>query len=92
MEKSGPIRQKVVLERRLDNFLVSDYFQDYIKYTNVILAVNTDYSAVTLKLSEIGSVSKDQPYWKFSKSLLSDSDLVKSTRSKINEVFEENNI
>ena len=38
-------------QRRLDHFLISDNLQDLVKYVNIIPSVQSDHSALKLKLS-----------------------------------------
>ena len=51
-EKRFTWRQKNPLkQRRLDHFLISDNLQDLVEYVNIILSVQSNHSALKLKLS-----------------------------------------
>ena len=62
-------------------WLVSNLFQDYCKETEIIPAIRTDHSAITLTLENFSS-PKGKGYWKFNNSFLKDDEFVQAVRDK----------
>ena len=71
-----------LLKRRLDYWLVSDSVQDFISKTDIIPAIKSNHSAITLSLNGF----KDRPfgpsYWKFNSSLVNDEEYVNLITSR----------
>ena len=61
---------------RLDYWLISNSLQDFVKSTNIILAIKTDHTAIDLVLSDIGKEAKGPGFWKFNCSLLNDDNYI----------------
>lgn len=69
-QKSPPIHS------RLDLLLISDFLQDYCNEVDILPAVRSDHSSVTLKLYNIDMV-KGPGLWKLNNSYLKDEQYVK---------------
>ena len=68
-EKRFTWRQKNPFkQRRLDHFLISDNLQDLVEYVNIIPSVQSDHSALKLKLSLLSERERGQSHWKFNNS------------------------
>jgi exonuclease III len=61
-----------LIQSRLDYWFASDALQDFISDTQICPAINTDHSAVSLKLSSNHDYAKGPSYWKFNNSLYDD--------------------
>ena len=85
-------KRNPIIQRRIDFWLVSDDLQDDVKKAEIIPAIKTDHSAISLSVSSL----KDQPfgpsYWKFNSSLLDDQNYIQLIHSEypkwISEFFE----
>ena len=76
-------RQKTpIIQQRIDFWLISDELQDDIKKADIIPAIRTDHSAISLSVNSL----KDQPfgpsYWKFNSSLLDDDTYIQLINSE----------
>lgn len=71
-----------IIQRRIDFWLISDELQDDIKKADIIPAIRTDHSAISLSVNSL----KDQPfgpsYWKFNSSLLDDDTYIQLINSE----------
>ena len=66
-------RQKnPLIQRRLDFWLISDSLQDDTNKADIITAIKTDHSAITLDIDRISDTSHGPSFWKFNNSLLDD--------------------
>ena len=70
-------------QRRLDSFLISDSLQKLVVDSKIILSVQSDHSAVVLKVSPTNEGERGRSYWKFNNSLLDDNDFIEGLRQKI---------
>ena len=52
-------------QRRLDFFLISDSLQELVKETDIIPSVQSDHSAIILKISRVNESERGRSYWKF---------------------------
>ena len=60
-EKRFTRRQKNLFkQQRLDHFFISDNLQDLVKYLNIIPSVQSDYSALKLKLSLLNDRERER--------------------------------
>jgi exonuclease III len=72
-KKTFSWRQKSpIIQRRLDYWLIEDTLQEDIDTTDIIPAIKTDHSAITLKLNSIPEQKVGPSYWKFNNSLIND--------------------
>ena len=60
------------IQRRLDFWLISNSTQEHIFSTDIIPAINTDHSAITLNFKKIVEHKPGPSYWKFTSSLADD--------------------
>ena len=67
MEKKSPF-----IQRRLNYWLISDVCQDEIKMSDIILSINSDYSAIFLQFNSIEKSDHGPSFWKFNASLVDD--------------------
>ena len=77
-----PVKQK-----RLDYFLISDSLQDLVNAIKVIPSVQSDHSALKIKISSLTEGSKGPSYWKFNNTLILDDEYVNNMKSKIPEFY-----
>ena len=70
-------------QRRLDFFLVSDMLQDNIKTVDIIPLVQSDHSAIILKIVPTSECARGRAYWKFNSSLTQDKHFTESLKTEI---------
>ena len=68
---------------RLDYWLISNNLQDLITTTEIIPAIKTDHSAISLEFSNSDTDIKGPGFWKMNCSLLEDEDYIKEVTAKI---------
>ena len=61
-----------LIQRRLDFWLTSRNLQEEIENVDIVPAIRTDHSAITLHVNGINETAKGSSYWKFNASLLED--------------------
>ena len=75
-------KRNPIIQRRIDFWLISDDLQDDVKKAEIIPAIKTDHSAISLSVNSL----KDQPfgpsYWKFNSSLLEDHNYIQLIHSE----------
>ena len=77
-------RQKnPLIQRRLDFWLISDSLQDDTNKADIITAIKTDHSAITLDIDSISDTSHGPSFWKFNNSLLDDEAYLKLITDRI---------
>ena len=77
-------RQKIpLIQRRLDFWLISDSLQDDTNKTDIITAIKTDHSAITLDIDRISDTCHGPSFWKFNNSLLDDEVYLKLITDRI---------
>ena len=69
-------------QRRPDFFLISDSLQELVMDSKIIPSVQSDHSAIVLKLSPTNQGERGRSYWKFNNSLLNDNDFMEGLRQK----------
>ena len=69
-------QKKPLVRRRLDYWLVSTEIQDDLTETNIIPAIKSDHSAITLTLNSLVKQKFGPSYWKFNSSLLEDASYI----------------
>ena len=62
-----------VILRRLDFWLISDSCQEEVISTDILPAIKTDHSAISLTIQGIQYHARGPSYWKFNSSLIDDS-------------------
>ena len=70
-------------QRRLDFFLISDALQELVVDSKIIPSVQSDHSAIVLKVSPTNEGERGRSHWKFNNSLLDDNDFIEGLRQKI---------
>ena len=70
-------------QRRLNFFLISDSLQELVVDSKIIPSVQSDHSAIVLKLSPTNEGERGRSNWKFNNSLLDDNDFIEGLRQKI---------
>ena len=66
-------RQKTpIIQRRLDYWLISDLLQDDVPNVDIVTAIKTDHSAITLEINSLKDQQRSPSFWKFNNSLLED--------------------
>ena len=78
-------KRNPIIQPRIDLWLVSDDLQDDVKKAEIIPAIKTDQSAISLSVNSFKD-HKDQPfgpsYWKFNSSLLDDQNYIQLIHSE----------
>ena len=69
-------QKKHLVRRRQDYWLVSTQIQDDLTETNIIPAIKSDHSAITLTLNSLVKQKFGPSYWKFNSSLLEDASYI----------------
>ena len=70
-------------QRRLGFFLISDSLQELVVDSKIIPSVQSDHSAIVLKLSPTNEGERGRSYGKFNNSLLDGKDFIEGLRQKI---------
>ena len=74
-------RQKSpIIQRRLDYWLISDTLQDDVAKVDIVTAIRTDHSAITLEIDSLNDQQRGPSFWKFNNSLLDDALFVQRLR------------
>ena len=76
-------------QRRLDHFFISDNLQDLVEYVNIIPSVQSDHSALKLKLSLLNERERGQSHWKFNNSLITDDIFVCMIKEEIPKIYQD---
>ena len=82
-------QKKPFIRRRLDYWLISSATQDDVSKTEIIPAIKSDHSAVTLLLNSLDKQPHGPSYWRFNSSLLEDSSYVERISLKYSEWLDE---
>ncbi|KAL9966672.1 hypothetical protein ACROYT_G024784 [Oculina patagonica] len=82
-------QKRPFIRRRLDYWLISRATQDDVSKTEIIPAIKSDHSAVTLLLNSLDKQPHGPSYWRFNSSLLEDSSYVERITLKYSEWLEE---
>ena len=83
-------RQKTpIIQRRLDYWLVSDCLQVDIDTVDVITAIKSDHSAITLGMNSLDESLRGPSFWKFNSNLVNDSDYCQLINANYNVWLEE---
>ena len=75
------------IERRLDYIFISNSLQEFVNYTDILLAVSTDHSPVLISLSIDNSDNNERGFWKYNSPLVYDEFYVENMKklfTKIN--------
>ena len=79
-------RQKTpMIQRRLDYWLISNNIQEEVDKVDIIPAIRSDHSAITLYINDIENSTYGPSFWKFNARLSEDKDYVDLIRNKIGE-------
>ena len=70
-------------------FFISDSLQDLVNAIEIIPSLQSDQSALKMKISSLTEGSKGPSYWKFNNTLISDEEYVNNMKSKIQEFCRE---
>ena len=85
-------RQKSpIIQRRLDYWLISDSLQDGVAKVDIVTAIRTDHSAVTLEIDSLEDQQRGPSFWKFNNSLLDDALFIQRLREKFSMWLDEIN-
>ena len=82
-------RKNPFKQRRLDYFLISDSLQDSVSSISISPSVQSDHSAIVLKIFPVKEHIKGASYWKFNNSLLNEKNFVSQMKIKIPEFYQE---
>ena len=83
-------RQKnPVVQRRLDFWLISSNIQEDVENVDIIPAIRTDHSAISIHINGIEETGRGPSFWKFNSSLLEDEDYINLVNDKYNDWLEE---
>jgi len=84
-------RQKnPAIQRRLDYWLITNSIQEEVEKVDIIPAIRSDHSAITLHINGMENTSYGPSFWKFNASLLEDEEYVNKINEKSREWIEEN--
>ena len=75
-------QKKPLIRRRLDYWLISTEIQDDITEANIIPAIKSDHSAITLTINSLDKQPFGPSHWKFNSSLLDDASYIHLITSK----------
>ena len=83
-------RQKnPTIQRRLDFWLIPSDLQEDVANVEIIPAIRSDHSAITLRINGIQESPRGPSFWKFNASLLDDEYYVTKIKQRYNEWIEE---
>ena len=71
-----------MIQRRLDFWLTSSSLQEDVESVNIIKAIKSDHSAITLFVNGIEHERHGPSFWKFNASLIDDETYVSLIRDK----------
>ena len=70
-------RKNPIIQRRLDFWLISSITQEEVVNVDIIPAIRTDHSAITIHINGIEETRRGPSFWKFNSSLLEDEEYIK---------------
>jgi len=83
-------RQKnPIVQRRLDFWLITSSFQEEVENVDIIPAIRTDHSAISMHINGIEEIRRGPSFWKFNSSLLEDEVYIKLVTDKYSDWLEE---
>ena len=83
-------RQKnPTIQRRLVFWLISSSIQEEVENVDIIPAIRTDHSAITMHINGIEETGRGPSFWKFNSSLLEDDEYITLITEKYNTWLEE---
>ena len=82
-------QKKPLIRRRLDYWLISTEIQDDITEANIIPAIKSDHSAITLTINSLDKQPFGPSHWKFNSSLLDDATYIHLITSKYSDWLNE---
>lgn len=83
-------RQKnPVVQRRLDFWLITSSIQEEVENVDIIPAIRTDHSAISMHIHGIEETGRGLSFWKFNSSRLEDEDYIKSVTDRYSIWLEE---
>lgn len=86
-------RQKnPIIQRRLDFWLISSSTQEEVVSVDIIPAIRTDHSAITIHINGIEETRRGPTFWKFNSSLLEDEEYIKLITDKYSHWLEEGKV
>ena len=71
------------IQRRLDNFFVSNVYRDMWKNPDILASFATDYSPILFSLNQMSEFSHGKCLWKFNKPLLLNKEYVEKIKENI---------
>ena len=63
-------QKKPLIQRRLDFWLISDFYQDEVEETSIKTAIRTDHSAIIISFNCLDEPRRGPSYWKFNSTLI----------------------
>ena len=83
-------RQKnPIVQRRLDFWLITSSIQEEVENVDIIPAIRTDHSAISMHINGIEEIRRGPSFWKFNSSLLEDEVYIKLVTDKYSDWLEE---
>ena len=65
-------QKKLTIQHRLDFWLISSSVHEEVEDVDIIPAIRTDHSAITMHINGIEETGRGPSFWKFNSSLLED--------------------
>ena len=82
-------RQKnPIVQRRLDFWLITSSIQEEVENVDIIPAIRTDHSAISMHINGIEEIRRGPSFWKFNSSLLKDEVYIKLVTDKYSDWLE----
>ena len=75
-------KRNPIIQCRIDFWLISNDLQDDVKKAEIIPAIKTDHSAISLSVNSLQDQSFGPSYWKFNSSLLEDHNYIQLIHSE----------
>ena len=83
-------RQKnPIIQRRLDIWLITSSIQEEVENVDIIPAIRTDHSTISMHINGIEETERGPSFWKFNSSLLEDEDYIKLVTDKYSNWLED---
>ena len=77
-------RQKnPAIQHRLDYWLITNSIKEEVEKVDIIPAIRSDNSAITLRINGIENTTYEPSFWKFNASLLEDDEYVNKINEKV---------
>ena len=83
------LQKSPLIQRRLDYWLISNDLQEDVESVEIITAIKSDHSAITLSINGLDENERGPSFWKFNSTLINDQEYCNLLRSEYKNWLEE---